>query len=138
MSRRYGSFLDRAIIAFTFDPLVARTPEGLLSQIMLRATVQFRFLVPTVSVLTKVDLLNEEELETIKKRASNIDFMDAALTEGGIGTQTTINLELLRALDTVGAMSELVTVSSKQGMGLEDLYNIVQQVFLGGEDLTPD
>jgi GTPase SAR1 family protein len=129
---------DRSVIAFTYDPLVAKTPEGLISQIMLRATVQFRFLVPTVSVLTKVDLLNEEELETITRRAGSVDALEAALTEGVIGSQTQINLELLRALDTVGAMSELVKVTSKEGIGFGDLYNIVQQVFEGGEDLTPD
>jgi len=129
---------DRAVIAFTFDPLVARSPEGLISQIMLKATVQFRFLVPTVSVLTKVDLLKEEELETIMKRACNIDVMDSALTEGEMDTQTPINLEFLRALDSMGAMSELIAVSSKDGFGFGDLYNIVQQLFQGGEDLTSD
>jgi GTPase SAR1 family protein len=129
---------NRAVIVFTFDPLVAKTPEGLISQIMLRATVQFRFLVPTLSVLTKVDLLEEEELGRIKKWASTVDLLNAALTEGEVGTQTQINIELLTALESVGALSELVTVSSKDGFGFEDLYNLVQQVFLGGEDLMPD
>jgi GTPase SAR1 family protein len=129
---------NRALIAFAFDPLVAKTPEGLISQIMLRATVQFRFLVPTVSVLTKVDLLGQEELDRIKKWSNDVDALNAALTEGGIGAQTSINLEFLKALESVGGMCELIPVSSDLIFGFEDLYNMIQQVFMGGEDLTPD
>lgn len=128
----------RAVIAFTMDPLVAKTPEGLISQIMLRSTVQFRFLVPTISVLTKVDLLKEEELQTIRSWANDPMALNAALTEGQIGPATQINIEFLTALETVGALSELVTVSSKEMFGLEDLYNTIQQVYAGGEDLTSD
>jgi GTPase SAR1 family protein len=132
----FGS--DRSVIAFAFDPLVAKTPTGLISQIMLRATVQFRFLVPTISVLPKVDLLSREEIEMIMRWSTSCEALNAALTENDINTQTQINLELLRALESVGAMSELVTTSSTDNFGFEDLYNLIQQVFMGGEDLTSD
>jgi len=32
----------------------------------------------------------------------------------------------------------LVPTSSETGLGMEEIYNFIQQVFEGGEDLMPD
>lgn len=128
----------KAVIAFTIDPVVSKTPEGFISQLMLRATVQFRFSVPVVSVLTKADLLTMEELETVQKWATCPEALNAALWEGGARPGASVNLEFLKALESVGAFSELVTSSSEELAGFEDLYNLIQQCYMGGEDLSPD
>lgn len=128
----------RAYLAFAIDPLVARSPEGLLSQLMLKATVQFRFMVPTLGVLTKVDLLSKDEQETIAKWASSPEALNAALSESEARASTPINLEWLKAMESVGAFNDLVLTSSTDMFGMEDLYNQVQQYYFGGEDLMPD
>lgn len=51
---------DRSLLAFLIDPYLARDPTSFVSQLMLSATTQFRFQVPQVNVLTKIDLLKEE------------------------------------------------------------------------------
>jgi GPN-loop GTPase len=128
----------RAFLTFAIDPLVAKTPEGLLSQLMLKATVQFRFMVPTLGVLTKVDLLTKEEIETISKWATSAEALMAALMDGEAKANTQINLEFLKAMESAGAFNELVQTSSVDGYGMEDLYNQIQQYYFGGEDLMSD
>jgi len=128
----------RAFLAFAIDPLVARTPEGLLSQLMLKSTVQFRFMVPTIGVLTKIDLLSKDELDTIGKWASSPEALNSALLDGEARSSTQINLEWLKAMETVGAFSELMMTSSTEMTGMEDIYNQIQQYYFGGEDLMPD
>jgi GTPase SAR1 family protein len=128
----------RAFLLFAIDPMVAKTPEGLLSQLMLKATVQFRFLVPTVGVLTKVDLLSKEEQETIAKWSSSPESLMAAMMDGEAKASTQINMDFLKAMESSGAFSELLFTSSIDGYGMEDLYNQIQQYYFGGEDLMPD
>ena len=128
----------RAFLLFAIDPLVAKTPEGLLSQLMLKATVQFRFLVPTVGVLTKIDMLSKEEQETVVKWSSSAEALMAALMDGEAKASTQINMDFLKAMESSGAFSELLLTSSTDGYGMEDIYNSVQQYYFGGEDLMPD
>ena len=46
--------------------------------------------------------------------------------------------ELFYALQNIGAYRELTPVSSEVPFGMEDLYNIIQQSYEGGEDLSDD
>ena len=128
----------RAFLAFAIDPLVAKAPEGLLSQLMLKTTVQFRFMVPTVGVLTKVDLLSKDEQEAIAKWASDPEALNAVLHDSEAKAGTQINLEWLRAMESVGAFSDLILTSSTDMFGMEDIHNQVQNYYFGGEDLMPD
>ncbi len=48
---------DRSMIAFLFDPNLAKTPSGFVSLLLLSANVEFRFRLPTTNLLTKCDLL---------------------------------------------------------------------------------
>ena len=46
--------------------------------------------------------------------------------------------EFLKAMDTLGTYTKPTPVSSYEVAGIEDIYNIIQQTFFGGEDLRPD
>jgi GTPase SAR1 family protein len=54
---------ERSTIAFLFDPALAKTAAGFVSLLMLSATVEFRFRLPMLNVLTKTDLLTPEHLD---------------------------------------------------------------------------
>ena len=55
----------RACLIFLFDPMLSRTPSGFVSQMLLSSIVHFRLGLPTANFLSKTDLLEPEELETI-------------------------------------------------------------------------
>jgi len=56
---------DRSVIAFLYDPVLARTAAGFVSLLMLGATVEFRFRLPTVNILAKSDVLSPEQLREV-------------------------------------------------------------------------
>lgn len=129
---------DDALIAFLVDPILARSPSGFVSSMMLAATTQFRFSVPLAIVLSKIDLLSEGELTRIIEWSSSPDALNASLDEE---TGTPIILassEFFKALENVGAFRPLLPISSLNLQGFEDLYNEIQQVFEAGEDLATD
>ena len=44
-------------------------------------------------------------------------------------------IKLLKVLQILALESNLITVSSKEGEGIEDLYSVIQTTFSGGDDL---
>ena len=107
---------------------------------MLSATTQFRFGIPAANVLGKLDLIPPEDLDRLVKWTKNSEALyDAALDQSSLDGSPHLELGLgfLRVIEDHEAFSELHPVSAKTGEGLEDVYNMIQQVYAGGEDLEP-
>ena len=122
-------------IAFLFDPFLSKTPSGYISNLLLAATVQFRFYVPSIYVLSKADQLGEEALEQVLEWSREHErLLDAVVSEAPSMSRE-VSIEFLRGLSGLGASRALFPVSSKEMTGFEDLYNSVQQTFAGGEDI---
>ncbi|MFQ5918778.1 MAG: ATP/GTP-binding protein [Thermoplasmata archaeon] len=122
-------------LAYLSDPILVRSPSGLVSSLLLSATAQFRHSLPFLNVLSKADLLSEEDLQAVIKWSSDpYALYDALVAEGGSPKQV-LDVEFLKALETIGVYRQLTPISSEIPYGLEDLYNGIQAVFAGGEDL---
>lgn len=126
---------EDGFLVFLSDPTLARTPNGFVSDMMLAAITQFRFSLPILNVLSKADLLNEEQLEEMANWSRDPYAIYNALTEKDMSSQSLVSIEFLKAMENVGMYKELTPVSSEQGTGMEDIYNTIQQYFEGGEDL---
>lgn len=135
-----------SFLAFIYDPLLARQPAGYVSLALLAQAVQFRFSVPSVQLLGKADLLKPEEKERIASWAADAELLREALegspaappaarSRGGNRGET-VSLELFKALDSIGAFGTLIPVSGATGEGVPDLYTVVQEIYMGGEDIV--
>ena len=129
---------ESSAIVFLYDPMLSTSPANFASQIMLGATTQFRFYIPSINVLSKVDMLEEEQLERILEWSRSHDALYDALISDTPSMKGQLNIELLKALETLGTYKALIPISSQDMTGLEDLYNVAQQIFMGGEDLSVD
>lgn len=128
---------DRSSIAFLFDPALARTPGGFVSLLMLSATVEFRFRLPTVNVLSKVDVLTPEQVEEIVAWGDDPNRLGDAVTAEAATPDVQLSSEVLRAIEALAPLASLLPTSSADGTGLESLYRTVVRNFAGGEDLEP-
>jgi len=128
---------DRSIIAFLYDPVLARTAAGFVSLLMLGATVEFRFRLPTLNVLAKADVLNPEQLREVMGWSDDPGALYDAIGRDTPTPDVQLSTELFRAIETMAPLVGLVPTSAKDATGLEDLYHSFQRVFAGGEDLEP-
>lgn len=129
------AFGPNSAMAFLFDPYLSKTPSGFISQIMLSATTQFRFHLPFINVLSKSDLVDEKEKDRIINWVRQPeDLLNDAANENP-SMEKQLSVELFRVLEDLGVYKILTPVSSETMTGIEDIYNLVQQVFMGGEDL---
>ena len=126
---------ESSMIAFLFDPSLAKSPNGYVSSLMLAATVHFRLPVPLISVLAKVDMLSKKERDLVKGWSEDYYALFSSLIDESVDAQTQVSVEFLQALESVGAGRSVIPVSSDTGEGLEDIYSLAQQVFEGGEDI---
>ncbi|MCL5678567.1 MAG: ATP/GTP-binding protein [Candidatus Thermoplasmatota archaeon] len=127
--------MDETVIAFVTDPSICKTPSGFVSSALLFASVNFRFDVPALNVLTKIDTITEEELQNIIGWSTSEERLYDDLMESDIRSAKPLSLEIFRALRDVGAYSELIAVSSEDYSGMGDIYAMAQGIFQGGEDL---
>jgi GPN-loop GTPase len=126
---------ERSIIAFLFDPALSKSPAGFVSLLLLSATVQFRFGLPLMNVLSKEDLLRPEEKERIRQWGEEPFTLYEAVRDESPDRDTGLSLELFRALESIGPLWQPVFTSSEAHEGLDDVYATVQRAFAGGEDL---
>ncbi|MCZ7355580.1 MAG: ATP/GTP-binding protein [Candidatus Methanoperedens sp.] len=142
--RQSGKYLiesfgaQQSIIGFLYDPVISRNPSGFISLMLQGASVQVRFNIPFVSILTKSDLLKEDERQRILSWSSDSMELDEAIHNEQPTMRSQLSIEFLSALRTFGAGQTVIPVSSTYGSGMEDIYAAAQQIYHGGEELSKD
>lgn len=126
---------ESAVLAYLFDPAMAKTANGFVSSLMLSATVHFRLPFPMVTVLSKSDSVSDAEWKRIEMWSGDYYSLFNSLLDESVDAQTQVNAEFLQALESVGASRALIPMSADTGEGIEDLYASVQQILEGGEDV---
>lgn len=122
---------ERSVMVYLFDPVISKTPSGFLSLLFMASSAVFRLEIPQVLALSKADLLNERDVERVLEWSSNPENLyDSMNTE-----KRTLNLELFLLLREAGLFRPLIPVSAITGHGIEDIYDAIQEIFYGGDDL---
>ena len=129
---------DRSIIGLMYDPVISKTPSGFISLMLQAASVQVRFNVPFMSILSKSDLLQDDERDRIIRWSTDMNKLEDDINEEVPGMQNQLSMEFLSALRSFGAGQEIIPVSSTYGSGMEEIYNMAQKVYFAGEDLSKD
>jgi len=134
----HGLLPDTSFLVYLIDPFNARTPSGYVSQVMLSNLSKLRFHVPSLEVISKSDMVSPDLMVHLDRWQEYPDnLMDELLleTSGGRSMAPELSIGLFRAMDDLALFSNHVKVSAKNGTGLESIYQTVQLVYGGGEDL---
>lgn len=124
-------------IVYLIDPVLSKRPSGFISLLFLAASVQYRFLnVHQVNILSKSDLLSDEELERILEWSQDEFSLIDALEKTERGERRELSETLSHLFKELGvSFLEMIPVSCLgKGIGLENLYAMLQRIFAGGED----
>lgn len=129
---------EKSMIGFLFDPIISRTPSGFISLLLQAASIEVRFNVPFMGILTKSDLLEDDSIKRILNWSKDILDLEEAIHNERPSMRNQLSIEFLSAIKSIAAGQKLITASSTYGFGMEDIYNAAQEVFYGGEDLSKD
>ncbi len=129
---------DNSVLVFLVDPFIAQIPSGFVSELLLASTIQFRFGLSILNIISKSDMIEQKELDKILEWSSDLFKLEEALSLESTKLTSHLNMEILRLLQEMEVYQTLMPTSAETGLGMEDIYNFIQQIFEGGEDLQPD
>jgi GTPase SAR1 family protein len=129
---------EKSVLIFLTDPFIAQTASGFISELLLASTIQFRFGLPIMNIISKTDMVEPEVLDKLIEWSNDLLKLEEGLMFESQNLTGHLNLGILQLLQEQEAYQTLTPTSSETGLGMEDIYNFVQQIFEGGEDLQPD
>ena len=129
---------EKSAICYLLDPSLAKTASGFVSQLLLSITTNFRLNQPQINILSKSDLLSDEELDIIKRWSDNPDDLYGAVITEEASIYREMNEGILQLIQGFGGYTRLIPTSKKEFFGIDDIYTGIQLQFKGGEDLMKD
>lgn len=129
---------DRAILAYLIDPFIGSIPNGFVSLCMLAATLQFRLNLPAINLISKVDLVEPANLNNMMEWSKDGDKLYSDCISESKNLSDNLNFELLKVMESMDIIKELVPVSAITEEGLAEIYTLCQQEFMASDDLQSE
>ena len=128
----------KTIIAYLLDHSLAKTPSGFASQLLLSASTSFRINQPQMNILSKADMLTDEEIEKVEQWSNDPECLFNAISNEEATIYREMSEKIIRLIQEFENQAHLFPTGIEEYMGIEDLYTNIQLQFKGGEDLTSD
>ena len=116
------------------DSNLCQQPYGLVNSMLLSLSVYMRFFLPQLNVISKVDLLEEEQLESLENWIEDIFQLEDAIDIHVKGQQREMAVRLARMVDELQLFPETFPLSAKTNYNIEMLYAKLQLIWQSGED----
>lgn len=127
--------MDRSAVVFVIDATQAQTPSGYVSSMLLALSTQFRFNMPQINVINKIDLLDRSILEEILEWGEEIDLLREALLSSQVNKlESDLSIRITDVLSAIGTVPKPIPISAKTSEGLDSLYRTLHNIYVGGSD----
>ena len=129
---------EKSMVVYLSDPMLCKTSNGFVSNMVLSSLVEFRLQLPVINILTKADLMKDEDRDRMISWFENSDSLYDDLLDNDANPQTVVGMVLFKAVESVGIFGQIRAVSAVENTGLEEIYSATQLEFFGGEDIDPE
>jgi GTPase SAR1 family protein len=126
---------DPSLSLYLLDSNIAGTASGYLSLMLLGLSINIRFNLPQLNILSKCDILMEDEIEEIVQWGTELHLLEEALDQSSEGLVREYSKSILDMLGNIGTTSDCIPVSAKDMTGFDILYGEMQRIFSGGDNL---
>lgn len=121
------------VAVYIMDPLLALSPSGLAISLSMSMITRLRLQVPVVPVVNKSDLPDADGLSSLIINESDLISKIEAEERGLIADLSIKFLDLIKELSKA---MRVIKVSAKTGMGMAELYNLINDALCECGDLT--
>jgi len=135
--RRSGKYLVESLcteericaIVFVCDSVIIEKASDLVAQLLSAASVFYRFTLPMVAILNKVDVVPPPEREKITRWTDDPQELERELLE-----EHFFGREVYLSISGLIESIPIIPTSARTGHGLDKVYIRLQGIFRGGED----
>jgi len=124
-----GRFEDRCCLFLGDLPALK---ENLLSLYLYALTAYYTLETETIAILNKIDLLDQKEIDRIRKSINPADLM---LTKKPSSLKEEMNMELLKALKEFFPPKRVLLISAKKKIGFEEVLTSLYEIRCACGDL---
>ncbi|MEM2003955.1 MAG: ATP/GTP-binding protein [Nitrososphaerota archaeon] len=126
--------IDRSALIYLVDPTLALTTKNFASTLFLATSVYLSFSLPTVLVVSKIDIVPKKYLRRISRWISSEEAFEVEVENKGRGVQMLITREVARLVYEIGQSFPCVMVSAKTLQGMSELHLVTTRILGEGED----
>jgi len=119
---------------FLYDGALVTSPINFVSIALLATSIKLRLDLPTINVLTKIDLVGDKYKEVLKW-SSNIKALEDAIFKESDGEMYSLSTNVLRGLNWGGFAQGLIPISNVTGEGLVNLESALSRTINLGEEV---
>jgi GTPase SAR1 family protein len=123
-------------IVYLFDSVFSINPLNYVSNMYLSAAVYNRFLLPQLHVLSKTDLLPNEEINKIVDWSVSPRALEESINQKLEGTKRLLSLNMMHAIYKIGLEFLLYPVSAKTNEGILNFNTAVERILAQGDKYT--
>ena len=129
---------QKSIIAYLLDYALAKTASGFVSQLLLSISTNFRLNQPQINILSKADMLSEQEMKLVERWSKDTDELYNAVVNEEASVYREMSEGILQLIQGFESHTKPSPTGKEDFFGIEDLYTAIQLQFEGGEDLMSD
>ena len=129
---------NRSVTCYLIDPVMAKNASGFTSQMLLSLFTSFRLGLPQFNVLSKADLIEENELEQVIQWSDDPFSLEQAVQNEQSSMFRQINEDIVRMIIDFQTHARLIPSGNTEYMGVDDMYTVIKMLFAGGEDVLSD
>jgi GTPase SAR1 family protein len=122
-------------LLYLFDAPFSLNPLNYVSNLFLAAAVHLRLLIPQIYILSKTDLIPDNELTKILEWGTTDEALEIAIEDKLSGTQRLLSRDMLHLISNLGLSFSLIPISSKNKIGFTNLHALLLRIFTGGEEI---
>lgn len=127
---------DNCALIYLMDSSFTRVPLNFISNLYLAAAIYSRVMKPQIYVLSKSDLISDDDIDCMISWTADPEAFDQALLSVKEQTMSLITRGLANAVFASGLVTEPIPVSAKDNSGLIELDAAVTRIVSGGQEPT--
>ncbi len=125
---------EQKVSLFLYDGALMTTPTNFVSIALLATSIKLRLDLPSINVLTKIDLI-QDKIRNILRWSSDLKSLEDAIAKQADGESYTLVTNILRSLNIGGFAQGLIPVSNTTGDGMVNLEAALSRILNLGEEV---
>jgi GTPase SAR1 family protein len=124
---------ESRMLIYLVDSALAKAPAGLISSLLLAASVLVRFHLPQLNVLSRTDLLDESDMERLTGWLDDSNQLIYDLQQTRNELQIELSSDLVNTIQTIFSGLDMVPLSASNMENLDLLFSHISNTLTGGE-----
>ncbi len=125
---------DEKVNVFLYDGTMITSPSNFISISLLATSIKLRLKLPTISVLTKTDLI-PDKMDQILKWSSDTTLLEESVGKDSDGETYSLTTDILRSLNFGEFTDELIPISNATEEGMISLQSALSKMINLGEEI---